>query len=80
MEQAPPPFSAAAGATQTSVQPQAASSSLEQSAAPVKTGSDGPEPTPVQIHKVVSDKGFKKALRDMCEEKLAEVQRLCGEC
>ena len=34
---------------------------------------------PVQIQKVVSDQGSRKALQDMCEEKLAEVQRLCGE-
>ena len=79
VEQAPPLLSATAGPAQTPEQLRAASSSLEQSAAPVQTGVGGPEPTPVQIHKVVSDKGFEKALQDMCEEKLAEVQRLCGE-
>ena len=44
---------------------------------PVPTGPAGPAPSPVQIQRLVSDAGFKKALEDMCAERLAEVQRLC---
>ncbi len=46
---------------------------------PVQTGPAGPAPAPVQIQRLVSDEGFKKALEDMCAERLAEVQRLCGD-